>query len=65
VFVDLAGEWWNIDHIAKIEPARHEGLVPKNSYGVIYMATLSTGDKRGLTEEEFRLIMDIKAKRYG
>ena len=65
LFVDLKGEWWNANHIVKIEPFRQQKF---NEWGepildapteIKYVATLSNGDKRGLTDEEFRTIMNV------
>jgi hypothetical protein len=59
MLIDLKGEWWNVDQIAKIEPFFHQGLVAEEPTEVVYMATLSTGDKRGITEEEFSRIINL------
>jgi hypothetical protein len=68
MFVDLKGEWWNVDQIAKIEPfhpAKFTGWgdaipnQPATADTITYVATLSTGQARGITDEEFKRIMNV------
>ena len=66
MFIELKGEWWNIDQIAKIEkyhPAKSTGWGDPiaETTDIIYVATLSSGQTRGVTEEEFRRIMNISS----
>lgn len=53
-FIDLKGEWWNVEQITKIEK-RTSG----SDHGIPYVVTLSDGSQRGIAEEEFRKIMVI------
>ena len=63
MFVDLKGEWWNVDQIAKIEPFRPAfgGELPTTE--IVYVVTLSSGQTRGITEEEFTRIMNVSGAR--
>ena len=68
-FVDLNGVWINVDQIVRIDrhPLQREGWtnapMPPEVTRVI---TFSTGDMRGISDEEFEQIMNIsKAKRDG
>lgn len=59
MFIELKGEWWNVDQIIKIEPYRQQGAGPQPVSEIIYTVTLSSGQQRGITEEEFKRIMNI------
>ena len=60
MFVDLGdGEWWNVDAIIKVEEARRYPPSPLPTSKIAYVVTLSNGDQRGITEEQFRRIFNI------
>jgi hypothetical protein len=66
MFVDLKGEWWNVDQIAKIEPYRPQGAgwdnAPPPPTEIVYVVTLSSGHQRGVTKEEFTRIVNISSR---
>ena len=58
MFVDLSGavrSWWNVDHIIKIE----DTVPPITNCKIVYTVTFTDGFMRGITEEEFKRIMNV------
>jgi hypothetical protein len=67
MFIELSGEWWNVDQITKIEPFYPTRSGWDNSEvsrtEIVYVVTSSSGDKRGITEKEFKQIMNISGNK--
>jgi hypothetical protein len=57
MFVDLGGVWCNVDQIVKIEKSLHPATV------ITYVVTFSDGAQRGITDEEFKRIMNANDSR--
>ncbi len=63
MFVNLGDDhrayWCNVDHIIGIEPLIQEGVKPTEPSKIVWAVTFSDNSRRGITEEAFKLIMNV------